>query len=71
MLPDMRRLKINRLDLEAAFESGFSETHHYLDTQTGEVLMVGDDYRRELEDLMAGGWPGGQTGRRAARCRAA
>jgi len=52
MLPVMRRLKINRTDLEAAFETGFSETHHYLDTETGEVLMVGDDYRQELEDLM-------------------
>jgi hypothetical protein len=48
----MRRLTINRLDLEAAFETGFSEAHHYLDTETGEVLMVGDDYRQELEDLM-------------------
>ena len=48
----MRRLKINRTDLEAAFETGFSETHHYLDTETGEVLIVGDDYRQELEDLM-------------------
>jgi hypothetical protein len=57
MLPVMRRLKINRMDLEAAFESGFSETHHYLDTQTGEVLRVGGDYRRELEDLMTEAGP--------------
>jgi hypothetical protein len=48
----MRRLKINRMDLEAAFETCFAETHHYLDTQTGEVLTVGDDYLRELEDLL-------------------
>jgi hypothetical protein len=40
------------MDLEDAFEAGFSETHHYLNTETGEVLMVGDDSRQELEDLM-------------------
>jgi len=40
------------MDLEDAFEAGFSETHHYLNTETGEVLMVGDDSRQELEDVM-------------------
>ena len=48
----MRRLKIKRMDLEEAFEAGFSEMHHYLDTETGEVLMVSDDTCRELENLM-------------------
>jgi hypothetical protein len=52
MLSVMRRLKIKRMDLEEAFEAGFSESHYYLDLESGEVLMVGDDYRQELEDLM-------------------
>jgi hypothetical protein len=51
MLSVMRRLKINRLDLEDAFESGSLETHYYLDTETGDVLMVPDDSRQELERL--------------------
>ena len=51
MLSVMRRLKIKRMDLEEAFEAGFSETHYYLDTETGEVLTVQDESRQELEDL--------------------
>jgi hypothetical protein len=43
MLSVMRCLKIKRLDLEDAFESGFAETHYYLDTQTREALMVEND----------------------------
>ena len=48
----MRRLKIDLYDLEAAFDSSFGEVRHYLDTQTGEVLMVQDDSRRMLENLL-------------------
>ena len=51
MLSVMRRLKINQMDLEEAFEAGFSEMHYYLDTETGKVLMVQDESRRELERL--------------------
>jgi hypothetical protein len=51
MLPVMRRLKINLFDLEGAFETNSPEMHHYLDTETGEVLMVTDDFRQELEQL--------------------
>jgi hypothetical protein len=47
----MRRLKIKRMDLEEAFEAGFSEMHYYLDTETGEVLTVQDEARQELERL--------------------
>lgn len=47
----MRRLKINLVDLEGAFETNSPEMHHYLDTETGEVLMVTDDFRHELERL--------------------
>jgi len=51
MLPAMRRLKINLSELEGAFEMSSPEMHHYLDTETGEVLMVTDDFRQELEQL--------------------
>jgi predicted nucleotidyltransferase len=47
----MRRLKINLIDLEGAFETNSPEMHHYLDTETGEVLTVTDDFRQELERL--------------------
>jgi hypothetical protein len=47
----MRRLKINLSDLEGAFETNSPEMRHYLDTGTGEVLMVTDDFRQELERL--------------------
>ncbi len=47
----MRRLEVNRLDLEEAFETGFLEIHYYLDTETGKVLMVQDESRRALERL--------------------
>ena len=51
MLPVVRRLKVNRMDLEGAFETNSPEMHHYLDKETGEVLMVTDDYGRESERL--------------------
>lgn len=47
----MQRLKINRIELEDAFESSSAETHCYLDTATGEVLTVEDESLQELEDL--------------------
>jgi hypothetical protein len=47
----MRRLKIKLLDLEGAFDASFMESHHYFDTQTGEVLLVMDESRDELQQL--------------------
>ena len=47
----MRRLKIKLIDLEGAFEMNSPEMHHYLDTETGEVLMVTDEFSQELEQL--------------------
>ena len=47
----MRHLSINFHDLEGAFETNSPEMHHYLDRETGEVLMVTDDFRHELERL--------------------
>jgi hypothetical protein len=51
MFSVMRRLMIKQMDLEEAFEAGFSEMHYYFDTETGKVLMVQDESRRELERL--------------------
>jgi hypothetical protein len=57
MFPVMRQMKINLSDLEGAFETSSPETHHYLDRETGEVLMVTDDFRQELERLWEGSGP--------------
>jgi hypothetical protein len=51
MLPVMRRLKINLIELEGAFETSSPEMHHYLDVETGEVLLVTDEFSQELERL--------------------
>jgi hypothetical protein len=47
----MRHLSINLLDLEGAFETNSPEMQHYLDQENGEVVMVTDDFRHELERL--------------------
>jgi hypothetical protein len=54
----MRKLKIDWMELSAAFESGFAEMHHYLDLETGEVLMVTDEIRwyREEPGAELHGW---------------
>ena len=51
MLPFMRRLKINLIELEGAFETSSPEMHSYLDVETGEVLAVTDEFSQELEEL--------------------
>ena len=48
---DMRKLAIDWGDLELAFDNSFFEFSHYLDTETGEVLVVTEDARRELEQI--------------------
>jgi hypothetical protein len=47
----MDQLNINLDDLAFAFESGFPDTQHYLDLETGQVVSVSDDTWRELEAL--------------------
>ena len=47
----MRELKVNLKDLADAFDNGFDEVAYYLDLDTGEVVMVTDDARRQLEEL--------------------
>jgi hypothetical protein len=48
-----RKLKINMIDLESAFEhqDPLMETSHFLDLETGEVVMTTREERRLLEDI--------------------
>jgi hypothetical protein len=47
-----RKLKINWIELDAAFQSGSSwEVRNYLDLETGEVVMVTDEVAGYLEEL--------------------
>ncbi len=48
----MRKLRINWFDLEAAVEGAGPEVSHYLDTETGKVLMVMHDLRQDMEALL-------------------
>ncbi len=47
----MRKLKIDLFDLAYALENVSWETNHYLDLETGQVIMVFTDTYRELEDF--------------------
>jgi len=47
----MKRLTIDWGELLAAFEDTFLEVNYYLDTETGEVLMVMDETRSQLERI--------------------
>jgi hypothetical protein len=49
----MRKLKINRMDFETAFELSSYETTAYLDTETGAVIFVEDYVADQLEELLA------------------
>jgi hypothetical protein len=46
-----RKVKINLDELSAAFEIQMMEVSNYLDLETGEVVIVTDEARRELEDI--------------------
>jgi Uncharacterised protein family (UPF0158) len=48
----MRKLKINRIDFELAFELSSYETTAYLDTETGAVIFVEDYVADQLEELL-------------------
>lgn len=47
----MKQLAIDWIELTTAFDSAFPEISHYLDTETGQVLMVTDEIRWELESI--------------------
>jgi hypothetical protein len=48
----MRKLRINRVDFESAFELSSYEMNAYLNTETGAVVYVEDDTSRQLEELL-------------------
>lgn len=47
----MRQLKINLIDLEAAFQSGDNLFSCYLDTETGKIIQVSDEQRSLLDRI--------------------
>jgi hypothetical protein len=49
----MRKLKIDRIDFETAFEISSYETTAYLDTETGAVVFIEDYVVNQLEELLA------------------
>jgi rubrerythrin len=49
----MRKLKINRIDFETAFELSSYETTAYLDAITGAMIFVEDYVVDQLEELLA------------------
>jgi hypothetical protein len=46
----MRKLEIDWMELEAAFESGLGEAQYYLDLETGEILLITDEVSWYLEN---------------------
>ena len=49
----MRKLKIDRIDFETAFELSSYEMTAYLDTETGAVIFVEDYVIDQLDELLA------------------
>jgi hypothetical protein len=48
-----RRLSINLVDLEAAFENSSDAVRYYLDLETGRVVAIVDEIRDELDAIYA------------------
>ncbi|MEI6043239.1 MAG: UPF0158 family protein [Chloroflexota bacterium] len=48
----MRNLKVNLEELVGAFDTDFAEMWHYLDLATGEIILVTDETRQQLEELL-------------------
>jgi hypothetical protein len=48
---NMRKLKLDLSELIEAFDSGMAEASYYLDRDTGEVVLVTDETRGELNAL--------------------
>ncbi len=46
-----RRLPINLVDLEAAFENTSDAVRYYLDLETGRIAMIADEIRDQLEAI--------------------
>ena len=52
MNEDKRHLKVNLEDLKDAFDGAFDEMWHYLDLETGDVILVTEDDRRNLKRFL-------------------
>jgi hypothetical protein len=48
---NMRKLKLDLSELIEALDSGMAEAAYYLDRDTGEVVLVTDETRGELNAL--------------------
>ena len=48
---EKRRVAVDLDELAGAFENGFPDLSFYLDVESGEVAMVSDDTRHELEEI--------------------
>lgn len=51
---EKRKLKVDMEGLELAFDDRSGEHSHYLDLETGEVVLVTDEIQRELEKIYEG-----------------
>jgi hypothetical protein len=49
----MRKLKVDLAELTVVFNSAWEEMSHYLDLETGQVVMVSSETRRQLEEIYA------------------
>jgi hypothetical protein len=50
---EMRKLKVDLVELEAALENSFPEHRYFLSLESGAVVLVTDETSRELEDVYA------------------
>lgn len=50
-MSEKRKVKVNLDELSAAFEIKMMEADNYLDLETGEVVMVTDEARSDLEEI--------------------
>jgi len=46
-----RKLSVNLSELESAFESSFETMSHYLDLETGQIVMITEDIHWRLEEI--------------------
>jgi hypothetical protein len=51
-----RKLRVDLAELEFAFENASGEIAHYLDLETGQVIAISDEIRRELDALYEAAW---------------
>src|SRR5262245_47069654 len=47
-----RKLNVDLSGLEEAFDNGSSELTYYLDLETGKVVLVTQDMREQVEDIL-------------------